>query len=158
MNFSVILVTLEEELQPYASNDDLLALFVGDELRGMSGPALDMSTGETDNKHFLVKAYGDESGGDMIDVTLKYYNAASKRVRTLGKGEDEEEEVVLIGDATGDGMVDVSDYIGIANYILGNIPNGFNKKAADVNGDGVIDVSDYIGVANLILYGNINGK
>ena len=80
MNFSVILVTLEEELQPYASNDDLLALFVGDELRGMSGPALDMSTGETDNKHFLVKAYGDESGGDMIDVTLKYYNAQLRQV------------------------------------------------------------------------------
>ena len=80
MNFSVILVTLEEELQPYASNNDLLALFVGDELRGMSGPALDMSTGETDNKHFLVKAYGDESGGDMIDVTLKYYNAQLRQV------------------------------------------------------------------------------
>lgn len=80
MNFSVILVTLEEELQPYASNDDLLALFVGDELRGMSGPALDMSTGETDNKHFVVKAYGDESGGDMIDVTLKYYNAQLRQV------------------------------------------------------------------------------
>ena len=80
MNFSVILVTLEEELQPYASNNDLLALFVGDELRGMSGPALDMSTGETDNKHFVVKAYGDESGGDMIDVTLKYYNAQLRQV------------------------------------------------------------------------------
>ncbi len=80
INFSVILVTLEEELQPYASDDDLLALFVGDELRGMSGPALDMSTGETDNKHFLVKAYGDESGGDMIDVTLKYYNAQLRQV------------------------------------------------------------------------------
>ena len=80
LNFSVILVTLEEELQPYASNNDMLALFVGDELRGMSGPALDMSTGETDNKHFLVKAYGDESGGDMIDVTLKYYNAQLRQV------------------------------------------------------------------------------
>ena len=80
MNFSVILVTLEEELQHYASNNDLLALFVGDELRGMSGPVLDMGTGETDNKHFLVKAYGDESGGDMIDVTLKYYNAQLRQV------------------------------------------------------------------------------
>jgi len=80
MNFSVILVTLEEELQPYASNNDLLALFVGDELRGMSGPALDMSTGETDTNHFLVKAYGNESDGDMIDVTLKYYNAQLRQV------------------------------------------------------------------------------
>ena len=68
------------------------------------------------------------------------------------------EEVVVKGDANGDGIVDVSDYIGIANYIMGNIPAGFNEQAADVNGDGIIDVSDYIGVANLILYGSISGK
>jgi hypothetical protein len=41
---------------------------------------------------------------------------------------------------------------------MGNVPEGFNDKAADVNDDGVIDVSDYIGVANLILYGNISGN
>jgi hypothetical protein len=65
---------------------------------------------------------------------------------------------IVKGDANGDGTVDVSDYIGIANYIMGNVPEGFNDKAADVNDDGVIDVSDYIGVANLILYGNISGN
>ena len=64
---------------------------------------------------------------------------------------------MLVGDITGDGKVDVSDYIGIANHILGNTPQGFNEKAADVNGDGVVDVSDYIGVANIILTGNIYG-
>ncbi|MCR4958307.1 MAG: dockerin type I repeat-containing protein [Prevotella sp.] len=65
---------------------------------------------------------------------------------------------IVSGDISGDGVVDVSDYIGIANSIMGNPPAGFNAKAADVNGDGVIDVSDYIGVANIILYGNIYGK
>ncbi|MBR2234770.1 MAG: dockerin type I repeat-containing protein [Prevotella sp.] len=64
----------------------------------------------------------------------------------------------VIGDISGDGVVDVSDYIGIANCIMGNPPADFNADAADVNGDGVIDVSDYIGVANIILYGNIYGK
>ena len=62
------------------------------------------------------------------------------------------------GDISGDGVVDVSDYIGIANSIMGNPPAGFNSNAADLNGDGVIDVSDYIGVANIILYGNIYGQ
>jgi hypothetical protein len=261
-NFTVMLVKIEEALQPYVSKNDQMAIFVGNELRGLASPAYVVGGDNTNATSFLLKAFGNEANGEKIDVTLKYYNAqlhqifslsktitynvedgfgldedlippftlgspkfpvvknidltdilksdgitpaggdmvgafvgnkcrgvtqfstpnaqpatltvyqrkegesvtlkyynaASKRVRTLGKGEEEEEEVVLIGDATGDGMVDVSDYIGIANYILGNIPNGFNKKAADVNGDGVIDVSDYIGVANLILYGNINGK
>ena len=57
------------------------------------------------------------------------------------------------GDINNDGVVDISDYIAVANYILGNPPEGFNAKAADVNNDGVIDISDYIGVANIILTG-----
>ena len=62
------------------------------------------------------------------------------------------------GDISGDGIVDVSDYIGVANHILGNTPAGFNARAADVNNDNVIDVSDYIGIANNILTGSIYGN
>ena len=62
------------------------------------------------------------------------------------------------GDISGDGVVDVSDYIGVANHILGNTPVGFDTYAADVNNDGVIDVSDYIGIANIILTGSIYGN
>jgi len=60
---------------------------------------------------------------------------------------------VVLGDVNGDGTVDISDYIGVANHILGNTPAGFNATAADVNNDGEIDISDYIGVANIILTG-----
>jgi len=59
----------------------------------------------------------------------------------------------VLGDVNSDGTVDISDYIGVANHILGNTPDGFNADAADVNGDGAIDISDYIGVANIILTG-----
>ena len=64
----------------------------------------------------------------------------------------------VTGDISGDGMVDVSDYIGVANHILGNTPNSFNAHAADVNEDNAIDVSDYIGIANIILTGSIYGN
>lgn len=60
----------------------------------------------------------------------------------------------IIGDINGDAVVNVSDYIGIANYILGSTPADFNEKAADVNEDQVVNVSDYIGVANIILTGS----
>ena len=66
--------------------------------------------------------------------------------------------VDIIGDINGDKTVDVSDYIGVANHILGNTPSGFNYNAADVNRDGAIDVSDYIGIANIILTGSIYGN
>ncbi len=68
------------------------------------------------------------------------------------------EAPITPGDINGDGLVDVSDYIGIANHILGQTPEGFNEKAGDVDGDGIIDVSDYIGVANIILTGSIYGS
>ena len=60
---------------------------------------------------------------------------------------------IIYGDVNNDGAVDISDYIGVANYILGHAPNGFNEIAADVNNDETIDISDYIGVANIILKG-----
>lgn len=253
-NFSVMIVTIEEALQPYVSKDDLMAIFINKELRGLAQPSVVVSTGEVDATQFLLKFYGNENIGDEVTLTMKYYNAKLKQVFSLsetltldqeqlvgfdedfippftqgspkypvtttldvasvlaeagikpamgdivaafvgnecrGVGEwpldgnltvflsEEGETIVLkyydatgkrilifndataefvVGDATGDGVVDVRDYIAIANYILGDIPEGFNEKAADVNSDGVIDVSDYIGVANLILYGNVKGK
>lgn len=65
---------------------------------------------------------------------------------------------IIRGDANGDEEVNVTDYMAIANYILGvNIAN-FNETAADVNIDGYVNVTDYVGVANIILYGNYQGN
>ena len=63
----------------------------------------------------------------------------------------------IVGDISGDGKVDVSDYTGVANYIHGNTPTGFNAMAADVNTDNVIDVLDYTGIANIIHTGSVHG-
>ena len=62
------------------------------------------------------------------------------------------------GDISGDNVVDVSDYTGIANFIHGNPPAGFNEKAADVDKNGTVDVSDYTGIANIIHTGSIYGS
>ena len=64
----------------------------------------------------------------------------------------------VLGDVNGDGKVDVSDYIGVANYIL-NIPQEtFNERAADVDKNGVIDVRDYTGIGNIIHTGSPYGS
>ena len=64
----------------------------------------------------------------------------------------------ISGDINGDGVVDVSDYTGVANHIHGNTPTGFIIKAADVDESGTIDVSDYTGIANIIHTGSIYGN
>ena len=61
------------------------------------------------------------------------------------------------GDTNGDNEVSVTDYLAIANYILGQNVANFNASAADVNGDNDVSVVDYVGVANIILYGNYTG-
>ena len=64
----------------------------------------------------------------------------------------------ILGDVNGDEKVDISDYTGVANHIMGMQQQGFVKQAADVDGNGKIDVSDYIGIANFILKGSFSGK
>ena len=87
-------------------------------------------------------------GGEVVADVRPTNNVLP--VRLTGK--------LLLGDINGDGKVDVSDYIGVANRILGQTPAGFIEQAGDVNGDGLIDVSDYIGIANIILMGSPYGN
>ena len=58
---------------------------------------------------------------------------------------------LVLGDVNGDGTVDVSDVMALANYVLAKTVDGFNVAVADVNGDGDIDVSDVMKLANIIL-------
>ena len=67
------------------------------------------------------------------------------------------------GDVNGDLIVDVADFMAVANYILNNPVAVFIEKAADVAGsatggsDGMIDVADFMGVANIILHKDAQG-
>ena len=55
------------------------------------------------------------------------------------------------GDVTGNGEVDVTDVVGIANTVMGDAPSEFNPLTADMNGDGSIDVTDVVKLANRVM-------
>ena len=57
----------------------------------------------------------------------------------------------LLGDANGDGTVNVTDVSAVISHILGRTPDGFNATAADVNADDVINVTDVSAIINIIL-------
>ena len=57
----------------------------------------------------------------------------------------------VIGDANGDGKVDINDAVCIMNYLVGKLNTTFAYGAADVDGDGNVDISDAVGVVNIIL-------
>ena len=58
---------------------------------------------------------------------------------------------MFLGDANGDGNVNVTDIVEIVNDILGHPSDKFDPIAADVNGDGMVNVTDNVIVVNIIL-------
>jgi hypothetical protein len=60
-------------------------------------------------------------------------------------------EIVEIGDADGDGSIDVNDVTSTINHILNKPTASFFEGAADVDGDGTIDVNDVQGIIDRAL-------
>ena len=56
-----------------------------------------------------------------------------------------------IGDANGDGVVNVTDIVEIINFMNMKASAQFNKKAADVTGEGDVDENDINAISSLIM-------
>lgn len=57
----------------------------------------------------------------------------------------------LLGDANGDGTVDVADYVVTANRLVGKAVISFYNDAADVNQNGGVDIGDLVGITQRAL-------
>ena len=62
-----------------------------------------------------------------------------------------EKPAYILGDANGDGVVNVTDIVATVNYIMNKPSDDFNKYAADVNGDDEVNVTDIVGMVNIIM-------
>ncbi len=67
---------------------------------------------------------------------------------------DGEPTAGIIGDANGDGRVNVTDVMALVNYILDNHPSPFIYDNANVVVDEKINVSDIMAIVNIILSNN----
>jgi hypothetical protein len=94
-NWTVMIVKIEDALLPYVSADDMLAIFINEELRGLSSPTTVVSTGEVDATQYLLKVYGNENYGDKVVCTMKYYNAQLRQVFTLEEAMTLDEEILI---------------------------------------------------------------
>ena len=82
-NWTILKVQIEDELKPYVSEGDLMALFVNGELRGLASPAVNASDGQTAGGKFLMKAYGNETSKETVHASLQYYSQKLKHLFTL---------------------------------------------------------------------------
>ena len=93
-NWTIVMVQIEEALQPYVTDDDLMALFVNGELRGMASPAVTKGDSQAGSTKFVMKVYGNESGTETVNMSLKYYNSRLRHMFTLS------DDITLSSDET----------------------------------------------------------
>lgn len=79
-----------------------------------------------------------------LDNRLAYLN---QKFYELAGAEDD----VLLGDADGNGVVDIMDVTLLVDHILGKNADKFNEKNADVTANGTIDIADVTAIVNIIL-------
>lgn len=84
-NWTILMAQIEEELQPFISEEDMMALFINGELRGLASPAITVDDNQTTSATFLMKAYGNESGLEPMHISLQYYNHRLKHIFTLSE-------------------------------------------------------------------------
>ena len=82
-NWTTMMVLIEDELKPYTSEGDMMALFVNGELRGMATPAVIVGSNQVENGKFVMKAWGNETGAETVNISLQYYSQTLKHLFTL---------------------------------------------------------------------------
>ena len=82
-NWTIMMVQLEETLRPFASDEDMMAIFVNGELRGLATPA--EGTVKNGNAAFLMKVYGNETGTETVNVSLQYYSKRLNQIFNLSE-------------------------------------------------------------------------
>ena len=81
-NWTILKVQIEDALKAYASDGDLMALFMNGEIRALAKPAVNVGGGTATGK-FLMKAYGNETGSETVNMSLQYYSQTLKHLFTL---------------------------------------------------------------------------
>ncbi|MBP5347550.1 MAG: dockerin type I repeat-containing protein [Bacteroidaceae bacterium] len=62
------------------------------------------------------------------------------------------------GDVNDDGVITITDAVGVVSFIIKSNVDGLNRRAADANQDGIIDVADAVWIVNVVIGKNNNAQ
>ena len=172
---------IEDALKAYASDGDLMALFVNGEIRALAKPAVSVGGGTatgakpavsvgggTATGKFLMKAYGNETGSETVNMSLQYYSQTLKHLFTLT------DNITLDADVTtgideafipeftlGSAKYPVQKTVGVELLLtkVGLTPVSGNMVAAFVGDEcrGTVSLSTS-GNTQLLIFGRNNGE
>lgn len=140
-----------------------LAAFCGDECRGVG--SWEKVDGH-DAYYGYMRIRSNQEQGDTISFKLRkksnsqeweYKNALIfKSDQTVGLPSSLQKLFFgfIPGDVNGDGIISITDAVGIVNFVIGANVSGLNANAADANGDGSISITDAVYVVNVVIGNN----
>lgn len=76
-SWAVLMVKLDPVLANFASDNDMMAVFIDDELRATSTPSKNLSGQIKDDDgsvYFILKVFSNNMSGKTVNFTLKYYS------------------------------------------------------------------------------------
>ena len=85
-NWVILMVQLQPELATYATNGDMMAVLINDQLRSVAHPATDVSKStdyDDPTIYFILKVYGNEFASKTQNFKIKYYSAYLHQMFTL---------------------------------------------------------------------------
>jgi hypothetical protein len=103
----------------------------------------------------------DQTGGKGSSTSYVLKVSAGGQPTPIGSGSSNNYKLlagyvgatfVLHGDATADGIIDISDVVYLLNYLFVHGPEPIPLEAGDVNCDGVVDVSDLTYLLNYLFF------
>lgn len=167
-NWTILKVQIEDALLPYASEGDLMALFVNGEIRALAQPAFIVGSDQTASGKFVMKAYGNEMSSETVNMSLQYYNQTLRHIFTLT------DDISLDSDETtgidedfipeftyGSAKYPVVKTIGVETLLttVGITPVSGNKVAAFVGEEcrGTVSLSAS-GSTQLVIFGRVAGE
>lgn len=108
----------------------------------------------TDSLISALKAMSDQAEIQIVSNGIsKDILGTGDQITITNNGKTETLTIVIYGDVSGDGKINVSDLLLIQKYLLqsSNLSDGY-YKAADVDKNGEVKVSDLLKVQNTLLY------
>ncbi|MBR1543655.1 MAG: starch-binding protein [Muribaculaceae bacterium] len=101
----------------------------------------------TEENNVVTLTTGDTPNATIDAGTYSFtYSRVNKQLTVTGFGGSSKS-----GDVNGDGDVDVSDVVALANYVMGSTPEEFVPEAADINGVDGIDIADVVALAGMVM-------